>query len=447
MYDSVNMMYITCKPTCSAVQRKVPVNGGFETFVAWRYLLTKKKTGFISIISVISIAGIALGVAALIIVLSLMNGFTKELRMRLVGMDGHIWVSEPMSTGGMTDYTEVMDMLGSLPGVEGVSPFCTYKTVGYDRGQKHFAAMNVRGIDVSTIDDVSEIRTYITDGSLSFDRDENNIPGIVLGRYLAMQLQSYEIGDRIYLFGPMEEGDFESMFSNLTPPPIFPFRITGIFDSGYFEYDNSVALIDMSEAGKILGYNDRVTGIVMKLTNAFDAERYTKKEGLIENLLGGYPYYSEDWIEHNKILFNWMKLEKWASFIILSLIILVAAFNIVSSLIMMVMDKTREVGILKSMGATKSSIRRIFVYQGAFVGIVGTFIGSVLGYTVCYLQETYRILSLPSEIYFVSAVPVDLQMRDFVIIILVALFLCWISSFYPAKRAADLDPVEAIRSE
>ena len=421
---------------------------GFETFVARRYLLTRKKTGFISIISVISILGIALGVAALIIVLSLMNGFTKELRTRLVGMDGHIWVTTPVSPkGGMTDYREVMDMLESLKGVSGVSPFSSYKTVAYDRVRKNFATIMVRGVDVTSIGTVSEIKDYITEGNLDLGPDEEGIPGIVVGRYVSLALQSYEIGDRVYLFGFLDDGDMESMFSSLKPPPIFPFRITGIFDSGYYEYDNSVALIDISEAQKILGLKDSVSGIVMKLDNAFAAKNYTKPDGLIEQVLGKYPYYSEDWIEHNKILFGWMKLEKWASFIVLSLIILVAAFNIINSLIMMVMDKTREVGILKSMGATNKSIRRIFVYQGAFVGICGTLMGSMIGFVLCHIQDKYRILSLPSDIYFVSAVPVDLQARDFIAINLVALLLCWISSFYPAKKAADLDPVDAIRSE
>jgi len=424
------------------------VSRNFEFFVARRYLLTKKKTGFISIISVISIAGIALGVAALIIVLSLMNGFTKELRTRLVGMDGHIWVTAPtVPGGGMYDYGEVMDMLAGIQGVTGVSPFCTYKTAAYDRGRKNLATVQVRGIDDDSIDSVSDIRDFIREGSLDLSPDDEGVPGVVVGRYVSMALRSYEIGDRIYLFGFMENDEIESMFSSMMPPPVHPFRITGIFDSGYYEYDNSVVLIDLEEAQKILGLEDSVSGIVMKLENAFDAVKYTREGGLIEQVLGKYPYYSEDWIEHNKILFNWMKLEKWASFIILSLIVLVAAFNIVSSLIMMVMDKTREVGILKSMGATSASIRRIFVYQGAFVGICGTCMGSLIGYLVCYIQEEYRILSLPPDVYFVSAVPVELLARDFIAINVVALLLCWLSSVYPANKAAALNPVDAIRSE
>ncbi len=424
------------------------MKNNFELFVARRYLLTRKKTGFISIISVISIAGIALGVAALIIVLSLMNGFTKELRDRLVGMDGHIWVTAPTGAGGgMYEYREVMDMLAGMPGVTGVSPFCSYKTAAYDRGRKNLSVVQVRGVETTTIGEVSEIRDFISEGTLDLGADEDGIPGIVVGRYVSLALRSYEIGDRIYLFGLTEGDDFESMFQSMKPPPVHPFRITGIFDSGYYEYDNSVALIDIAEAQRILGMKDAVSGVVVKVKNAFDAGEYTREGGLIEQLLGKYPYYSEDWIEHNKILFNWMKLEKWASFIILSLIVLVAAFNIISSLIMMVMDKTREVGILKSMGATNAGIRRIFVYQGAFVGVCGTVLGSILGYAVCYIQEEYRILSLPPDVYFVSAVPVELMPRDFIAINVVALLLCWLSSVYPAKKAASLDPVDAIRSE
>src|SRR3989339_894333 len=173
----------------------------------------------------------------------------------------------------------------------------------------------------------------------------------------------------------------------------------------------------------------------------------TKEGGLIDQALGGYPYSSLNWLEQNKILFKWMKLEKWAAFLVLSLIILVAAFNIVSSLIMLVMDKTREVGILKSMGATNKSIEKIFVYQGAFIGVCGTIAGSVIGTTLSYLQDRYQFISLPPDIYFISALPMDFQFTDALSITLVTLFLCWLSSYYPAKKAAQLNPVEAIRSE
>ena len=419
--------------------------GGFEGFIARRYLLAKKKTGFISIISLISIVGIALGVAALIIVLSLMNGFTKELRTRLLGMDGHIWVRTPMSsTGGMPDYKEVMDLLAHIKGVQGVSPFCEYTTVAHDRTRKNIATVNVRGVDVKSVNKVSDINDYITAGRLDLAQDENGVPGIVLGSYVFLALNISDLGDIIYIFG---EGDVTDIFDTLTPPPIYQFRVTGIFNSGYYDYDNTVVLIDISEAQKILGYEDMVSGIVLKLDDAFKADQYTVEGGFIDQILGGYPYYSENWIEKNKILFSWMKLEKWSAFIVLSLIILVAVFNIVSTLIMMVMDKTREIGILKSMGATNVSIKRIFVFQGAFVGVCGTLIGSIIGYLLCFIQDRYKVLSLPSEVYFVSAVPMDLQIRDFIAVTVVALFLCWLSSFYPAQKAAKLDPVDAIRSE
>ncbi len=420
---------------------------GFESFIAWRYLLARKKTGFISIISLISIAGIALGVAALIIVLSLMNGFSKELRTRLVGMQGHIWVSSILDGGGMRDYEDAMDTLESIPGVTGASPFCVYKTVlmGPSK-QNQYAAVDASGTDLSTIGDISDIRDYITDGYLDFSTDEDGIPGIVIGWYVAQNLGVYNIGDKVYMMGMLDEDGMNDILGGVMPP-LIPFRVTGMFSSGYYDYDNSVVLIDMKKAQEIMGYDNKVSGISLKIEDAFAAEKYTEQGGLIEQELGKYPYFSSNWIVRNKTLFSWMQLEKWAAFIVLSLIILVAAFNIVSSLIMMVMDKTREIGILKSMGASKASIQRIFVYQGAFVGISGTLLGSVIGYTVCMIQDKYRILSLPADVYFVSAVPVELQMSDFLAITIVAMLLCWVSSVYPARKASMLDPVDAIRAE
>ncbi|MBN1290459.1 MAG: ABC transporter permease [Candidatus Latescibacteria bacterium] len=415
----------------------------FEHFIAFRYLLTRKKTGFISLISVISILGIAVGVGALIIVLSLMNGFTKELRTRLVGMDGHIWVSYPLDRG-MPNYKKVEKTLGGINGVTGVSSFCSFESVAAAQQRGRPVYVIVRGIDETTIDSVSDIRNFISLGSLDISKDEEGIPGVIIGSYLSRSLNNAMVGEYIYIYGRV---DMETMFEDMTLPPVKKFRITGIFNSGYYDYDSAVALIDIAEAQRILNMENMASGIVLKLDNMFRVDHYTRENGLIDQALGGTPFFSENWIEKNQILFRWMKLEKWAAFIVLSLIILVAAFNIVSSLIMMVMDKTKEVGILKSMGATNKSIERIFVYQGAFVGISGTIMGSVLGTVFCLIQDKYRILSFPPDIYFISALPMDLQISDVVSITLVALFLCWLSSYYPAKKAAELAPVDAIRSE
>ena len=415
----------------------------FEIFVAWRYLLTKKKTGFISIISMISIIGVAVGVGALIIVLSLMNGFTKELRTRLVGMDGHVWVSSPMERG-ISHSDEVVKKLKSIQGVAGVSPFCSYETVATPKEKGKPVAVMVRGVDIKTIDTVSEIRKYVTIGDFDFSPDDQDIPGVVLGQYVASALGNVSIGDYIYLYG---EVDMESLLRDSTLPAINVFRVRGLFNSGYYEYDNGVVLIDIKNAQKILNLDNKISGISIKLTDMFKAGKYTGESGYIEKTLGGHPFTSISWIERNRVLFKWMKLEKWAAFIVLSLIIIVAAFNIVSSQIMMVMDKTREIGILKSMGASNGSIMRIFVYQGAFVGIVGTALGGLAGIVFSYLQDKYQIISLPSDVYFISAVPMDLQITDLLAITVIALFLCWISSYYPAKKAAQLAPVDAIRSE
>ncbi|MFC1538557.1 ABC transporter permease, partial [Candidatus Latescibacterota bacterium] len=418
---------------------------GFEVFVAKRYLLKKKKTGFISIISVISIVGITIGVAALIIVLSLMNGFSKELRSRLVGMDGHIWVNKPFE-GGISNYGDVVTKLKNIPGVNGVSPYCNYSTVGIDLDMSNPVHVMIRGVDIGTVDSVSDVRNYIRNsGNLNFREDENGVPGVVLGSYLARALGFSDIGDYIFIYGL---SDINTVLETMTPPPLSKFRVTGIFESGFFDYDNSVMLISISEAQKIIGYDDnKVSGIVLKLADIFKANEFTAPDGVIDQALGGYPYSSLSWMEQNQVLFRWMKMEKWAAFIVLSLIIIVAAFNIVSSLIMLVMDKTREIGILKSMGASNKSIERIFVYQGAFVGVCGTLAGSVIGTLLCYIQDKYQLISFPGEIYFISSLPMDLEMGDTLTITLVTLFLCWLSSFYPAKKAAELDPVEAIRSE
>jgi lipoprotein-releasing system permease protein len=415
----------------------------FELFVAWRYLLTRKKTGFISIISLISIVGVAVGVGALIIVLSLMNGFTKELRSRLVGMDGHVWVSNPLDKG-IPDYAGIVGKLKVIPGVQGVSPFVSYETIATPGGKGKPVAIYVRGMDTKTVDSVSDIRKYITVGSLDFTTDEPNLPGVVLGSYVAMALGHVTVGDTVYLYG---EVDMEALQGNLVMPPMQPFRVNGIFNSGYFEYDNSVALIDIAFAQKMLNLSGQASGIVLKLDNMFQAKKYTGPDGLISKALKDYNYDSMSWIDRNQILFKWMKLEKWAAFIVLSLIIIVAAFNIVSSQIMLVMDKTREIGILKSMGATNQSIMRIFVYQGAFVGISGTLIGGLGGFLLTWIQDRYRLISLPGDIYFISALPMDTQLSDVLAIVAVALFLCWFSSFYPAKKAAQLVPVDAIRTE
>lgn len=416
---------------------------GFELFVAWRYLLTKRRTGFISIISVISILGVAVGVGALIIVLSLMNGFTKELRTRLVGMDGHLWVTSPLERG-MSNYADIAARLRKIDGVRGASPFISYETVATSGESGKPVAVYVRGMDFHSAESVSDIQQYLIAGEFDFTPDSNGVPGVVLGDYVAISLGHATVGDYVYLYG---EVDMESLLRDMVMPPVMKFRVAGIFNSGYYEYDNTVALIDIHEAQTILNLPDRVSGIALKLDDMFAAERYTGSGGAVARALPEFNYDTTSWIDRNQVLFKWMRLEKWAAFLILSLIIIVAAFNIVSSQIMTVMDKTREIGILKSMGATNANIMRIFMYQGIFVGITGTLLGGLGGLVVTFIQDRYQIISLPPDVYFISALPMDIQFTDVFSIAVVALFLCWFFSFYPAKRAAALVPVEAIRSE
>jgi len=262
--------------------------------------------------------------------------------------------------------------------------------------------------------------------------------GIGLGSDLAEGL-GVSIGDRVNLFSLARE----ELDPGLSVPKVTKFKVTGIFETGMYEYDSQLAMISLDKAQKLFNLGDRVTGIEVKVKDYYQA-------GGIANELDrhlGYPYYAVDWMHQHKNLFSWMKIEKWFMFLVLCLIILVAAFNIISTLIMVVMEKTKEIGILKSMGATSKGVRRIFLTEGLVVGVAGAILGSGIGYAICWAQETFRIISLPSQIYFISSLPIDMHLLDFVLVAFASLGICTLASLYPAHKAAKLVPVEAIRYE
>jgi len=247
-------------------------------------------------------------------------------------------------------------------------------------------------------------------------------------------------GDKVLLISPaglnLTGGAFQQ-------PKVKYFQVTGLFESGLSEYDENVALCSIPDAQSLFFYGDAVGGVEVKLDDIDQAEYVA---GEIQDVLG-YPYLTQTWFERNRTLFSWMKIEKWAAFVILSLIIMVAAFNIISSLIMVVLEKTREIGVIKAMGGSEKSVMRIFMFEGLVVGIVGTFIGSLLGYLLCWSQLEFRWFSLPGDIYFIKALPIKMNWQDFVFISAAAIGLCLIASIYPAWKASRMDPVEAIRYE
>jgi lipoprotein-releasing system permease protein len=409
----------------------------YELFIAKRFLAAKRKTGFINLITFISALGVTIGVAALIIVLSVMNGFESEVRSRIIGFDTHIRL-RTYHDEGMSDPDSVAAKLVGLPHVIGISPYILEKgmLIAGDRSD----GILIRGADPATVERVSDLGKNIVYGKLDLGNVERKhgtpLPGIVLGRYLADRLL-LEPGDDVVIMSS------SGMRSMLQMPPVKKFTVTGYFETGMYEYDNTYVYISIQAAQDLFRMGGRVSGLELRLDDLYKANAVVRE---IEARLG-FPYYPMTWFEMRKNLFSWMQLEKWAMFIILSLIVMVAAFNIISTIIMVVMEKTREIGILKSMGATSSGIQRIFLNQGIVVGLAGTVSGLTAAYALCWSQLKYKFISLPGDVYFISVLPVKMEPRDFLMVGLAAILICLGASVYPAKKTAALLPVEAIRYE
>ncbi|MBT8365981.1 MAG: lipoprotein-releasing ABC transporter permease subunit [Deltaproteobacteria bacterium] len=408
----------------------------FETFIGRRYLRAKQKQAFISLITILSIAGVAVGVMALIVVISVMTGFEADLKSRILGGQPQVMIMR--HGGAFTKYRQILQEVEKTPGVEAATPFI-YAQIML-RSKNGASGAVLRGIDPESAGRVMKTLQNLdlpssTDAHSS-PSSSSDIPGIVLGRELAKNLGVLE-GDAIYLISP------RGMLSPIGHVPAMKqFKVTGFFESGMYEYDQTFAYINIRDAQKIMRLGDSVTGLDIRVTDLYDARNVAQK---ITGKLG-FPYWARDWMQMNRNLFKALKLERRVMFIILTLIILVAAFNIASSLIMMVMGKTRDIAILKAMGATERSVRKIFVFNGMVIGTIGTFIGLVLGLIICTALKHYNIHELTGDIYyFTTTLPVKLELVDVLSIIVAALLICFFATLYPARQASKLNPVEAIR--
>jgi lipoprotein-releasing system permease protein len=414
----------------------------FELFVGLRYLKARRKQAFISLITLISIGGVALGVMALIVVLAVMSGFEHDLRAKILGTNAHLWVLRH-GDRGMEEPDRALEQIRGVPHVVAVSPFTYHQVMlSTDRGA---AGAVLRGMDIDSAQKVTALTKSFTEvdparlkepadgGGWRLDAD-----GIIIGRALASNL-GIGLGNRVNVISPFG--------SVLTPfglgPRMRSFTVAGIFELGMYEYDSTLAYVTIPTAQQFFRMGTAVTGIEVKLDDLYKA----KEVGVEITRRLGFPYFTRDWMQLHRNLFAALKLEKIAMFIILAMIVLVAAFNIVSTLIMKVMDKGAEIGILKSIGATSRSIMAIFMVEGVVIGLVGTLLGTAAGALICKLQATYKIVRLRGDVYLLDALPILMKETDLVLIASAALVLSFLATLYPSWQASRLDPVVAIRYE
>jgi lipoprotein-releasing system permease protein len=391
----------------------------FEFFIAQRYLWSRRRHPFVGVISVISILGICVGVAALITVLAVMNGFDEDLKDRIIGMRAHIVIEKE---GPLNEWRALMPQLDKLSEVKGTAPYIEAQAL--IQNGEWASGVLVRGVDTEREKNLSKFHDYVVQGELSGKPN-----GVVVGSELAKRL-GLTIGSKFFII------------TQTTDKPT-SYVVEGFFASGMFEYDANLIFLTIPNAQKLFEMKDGVTGISIYLKDSEKAAAV--KKGLQQKLK--YPFFVRTWMDMNKTLFGALKLEKLVMFLILALIILVACLNIAGSLTIMVMDKTKDIGVLKSLGASPASLMKIFALDGFIIGTVGALTGLAIGLGLCFVLKTHSFIDLPKEIYYIDRLPVHVDVLDTARVVLVAILLSFISAIYPAIVAGRLNPVKALRYE
>ena len=411
----------------------------FELFVGLRYTRAKRRNHYISFISLVSMLGIALGIAALITVMSVMNGFEREIRSRILGVAAHVQVLAV--EGGLPDWRKVAAQTRAFPEVVAAAPFVAAQ--GLLSSGAQVRGVFVRGIVPDLEDQVADFSAHMRSGRLS-DLQPGEF-GIVLGSDLARGLR-VQAGDRVTLIAPQGQ---------VTPAGLVPrlkqFRVTGIFSVGHFEYDSGLALVRMEAAQVLYRLGGAASGVRLKLKDLYEAPRVARE---IARTIGGDTYVT-DWTQQNANYFRAIQIEKRMMFIILTLIIAVAAFNLVSTLVMVVTDKHPDIAILRTLGASPASIMKVFMVQGTLIGVIGTALGVLLGVVLSLnidvvvpaIEHAFNFQILSREVYYISELPSQLEWRDVWMVSSVALVLSFLATLYPSWRAARVNPAEALRYE
>ncbi len=405
----------------------------FELFVALRYLFARRKQAFISLISLISAMGVAVGVMALVIALALMTGLQGELRDRILGATAHVYV---WKTGGIEDYQAEVATLRAIEGVVGAGPAILGKALISTARADAF--ISLKGVDPALEANVTDIQRAMQSGALEAlaPASEEELPGILIGRNLAEQL-GVGTGDTATLLSPQ---------GTLSPMGMIPrtrrVRVAGVYALGLFEFDAAYGFVSLQFAERLLG-KTAPDLIQLRVADIDDAPSISER---IPGELG-IEYVSQDWADMNQALFSALWLEKMAISITIALIVMVAALNIVASLVLLVMEKSRDIAILKTMGTSSRRVMTIFMLQGLVIGIAGTAVGAAGGLALCWVFDRYRLIQIPMDVYQVSYVPFVVQPFDFAIVIVSAVLICFLATIYPSRQASRLDPVQALRFE